>query len=91
MSIGSAVPQLTLSGTTLDLKPRRAHSDSLTITGVKLLTWLEPDGSVNLLKLAAMPATAAPAPSATAASPARSAEASAAVAAAGDAGRFTRQ
>jgi Domain of Unknown Function (DUF748) len=47
------VPQLTLSGTTLDLKPRRAHSDSLSIAGVKLLTWLEPDGSVNLLKLAA--------------------------------------
>lgn len=54
------VPQLTLSGTSLDLKPRRAHSDSLIITGVKLLTWLEPDGSVNLLKLAAMPAPATP-------------------------------
>jgi hypothetical protein len=52
------VPQLTLSGTTLDLKPRRAHSDSLIITGVKLVTWLEPDGSINLLKLAAMPAPA---------------------------------
>jgi hypothetical protein len=66
------VPQLTLSGTTVDLKPRRAHSDSLTVTGVKLLSWLEPDGSVNLLKLAASPAPAAtttvPAPS-TAAAP----------------------
>ena len=59
MSIGSAVPQLTLSGTTLDLKQRHAHSDSLTITGVKLLSWLEPDGSVNLLKLAASPSPAA--------------------------------
>lgn len=57
-----SVPQLTLNGTTLDLKPRRAHSDSLTITGAKLLTWLEPDGSVNLLKLAATPAPATPAP-----------------------------
>jgi hypothetical protein len=56
------VPQLTLSGTTLDLKPRHAHSESLAITGVKLLTWLEPDGSVNLLKLAATPAAAAPGP-----------------------------
>jgi hypothetical protein len=56
-----SVPQLTLSRTTLDLKPRRAHSDSLTITGVKLMTWLEPDGSVNLLKLAAAPAAAVPA------------------------------
>ena len=64
------VPQLTLSGTTLDLKPRHAHSDSLTITGVKLLTWLEPDGSVNLLKLAATPAAAAPG-SSTPAAPAR--------------------
>ena len=61
-----SVPQLTLSGTTLDLKPRRAHSDSLTIAGAKLLTWLEPDGSVNLLKLAATPASAAPALSAMA-------------------------
>ena len=57
-----SVPQLTLSGTTLDLKPRRAHSDSLIITGVKLLTWLEPDGSVNLLKLAAPPAPASSPP-----------------------------
>ncbi len=52
------VPQMTLSGTSLDLKPRRAHSDSLSITGLKVLTWLEPDGSFNLLKLAAMPAAA---------------------------------
>jgi uncharacterized protein DUF748 len=57
------VPQLTLSGTTLDLKPRRAHSDSLIITGVKLVTWLEPDGSINLLKLAATPTPAAAVPS----------------------------
>jgi hypothetical protein len=64
------VPQLTLSGTTLDLKPRRAHTDSLTITGVKLVTWLEPDGSVNLLKLAATPTSAAGASSVpTASSP----------------------
>ncbi len=56
------VPELILSGTTLDLKPRRAHSESLSITGVKLLTWLEPDGSVNLLKLAAMSPAAAAAP-----------------------------
>jgi hypothetical protein len=55
-----SVPQLTLSGTTLDLKPRQAHSESLSLTGVKLLTRLEPDGSLNLLKLAMTlpPATA---------------------------------
>ena len=52
------VPQLLLSGTTLDLKQRQARSDSLTLTGVKLVTWLEPDGSVNLLRLAAAPAPA---------------------------------
>ena len=49
------VPQLLLSGTTLNLKQRQARSDSLTLTGVKLTTWLEPDGSLNLLKLAAVP------------------------------------
>ena len=65
-----SVPQLTLSGTTLDLKPRHAHSESLNITGVKLLTWLEPDGSVNLLKLAAITAPAAATTSAPAAAPA---------------------
>jgi hypothetical protein len=65
------VPQLILSGTTLDLKPRHAHSESLSVTGVKLLTWLEPDGSVNLLKLAAMspPPAAAPASTPPAAPP----------------------
>jgi hypothetical protein len=64
------VPELILSNTTVDLKPRHAHSDSLSITGVKLVSWLEPDGSVNLLKLAAAPA---PAPTATAAAPSPSA------------------
>src|SRR6202041_1413150 len=68
------VPELILSNTTVDLKPRHAHSDSLSITGVKLVSWLEPDGSVNLLKLAAAPAPApAPAATATAAAPSPSA------------------
>ena len=49
------VPELILSATTVDLKPRRARSDSLSLTGVKLVTWLEPDGSFNLSKLAATP------------------------------------
>jgi hypothetical protein len=81
-----SVPSLLLSGTTVDLLRRQAHSDSLTLTGVKLVTWLEPDGSVNLLKLMlppasnaagapAQPATSATtsvaaAPAATAAAPA---------------------
>lgn len=59
------VPELILSGTTLDLKRRRAHSDSLSLAGVKLVTWLEPDGSFNLLKLAATPVPSAPAPAAS--------------------------
>ena len=68
------VPELTLSNTTVDLKPRHAHSDSLSITGVKLVSWLEPDGSVNLLKLAAAPAaTAAPAAASPSAAPGPSA------------------
>jgi hypothetical protein len=59
------VPELILSGTTLDLKRRQAHSDSLSLAGVKLVTWLEPDGSFNLLKLAATPVPSAPAPAAS--------------------------
>jgi hypothetical protein len=68
------VPSLLLSGTTLDLLKRQAHADSLSLTGVKLVTWLEPDGSLNLMKLmrsAPLPpvSTAATAPPATAAPP----------------------
>jgi hypothetical protein len=49
------VPSLLLSGTTVDLLKRQAHADALSLTGVKLVTWLEPDGSFNLLKLARSP------------------------------------
>jgi hypothetical protein len=56
------VPSLLLSGTTVDLAKRQAHTESLTITGVKLVTWLEPDGSLNLLKLAQPPNTSGTAP-----------------------------
>lgn len=59
------VPELILGGTTLDLKRRQAHSDSLSLSGVKLVTWLEPDGSLNLLKLAATPVPPAPVPAAS--------------------------
>jgi Domain of Unknown Function (DUF748) len=54
------VPELILSGTTLDLKRRHAHTDLVSLQGVKLITWLEPDGSLNLLKLAATPAPPPP-------------------------------
>ena len=52
------VPSLTVTGTTVDLDNRRAHVEEVALSGIKLLAWLEADGSVNLLKLAAAPATA---------------------------------
>jgi hypothetical protein len=64
------VPSLLVSGTTVDLLHRQAHIDSLSLTGVKLVTWLEPDGSFNLLKLAQSPPAPAPAPTPVAAPPA---------------------
>lgn len=63
------VPSLLVSGASVDLLKRQAHVDSVALTGVKLVTWLEPNGSVNLLKLAqpapASSAAAAPASSGT--------------------------
>jgi Domain of Unknown Function (DUF748) len=75
------VPSLLVSGTTVDLSKRQAHVDSLALSGVKLVTWLEPDGSFNLLKLVqsppapaaatpALPATAAAVPPSSATPPA---------------------
>jgi hypothetical protein len=62
------VPELLVSGTKVDLAKRAAHTDSLTISGVKLMAWMEPDGSFNLLKLAATPTPqSAPPPDASAA------------------------
>jgi hypothetical protein len=51
------VPNLSVTGTTVDLAKRQAHVDLVSVTGIKLLTWLEPDGSFNLLKLANAPPT----------------------------------
>ena len=50
------VPSLAVTGTTLDLGKRQAHVDEVALTGIKLLAWLEQDGSINLMKLAAAPA-----------------------------------
>jgi hypothetical protein len=63
------VPSLLLSGTTVDLLKRQAHADALSISAPKLVTWLEPNGSLNLLKLAQSP-SAQPASTAAAAPPA---------------------
>jgi hypothetical protein len=54
-----ALPRMLVSGTTVDLSKRQAHIDSLSLTGLKLTTWLEPDGSLNLLRLLAKPSVAA--------------------------------
>jgi hypothetical protein len=70
------VPQLAVTGTTVDLSQRSVQVDSLALSGVKLTTWLEPDGSLNLMQLAApraAPASAAPASAAPPAAPTLSA------------------
>jgi hypothetical protein len=51
------VPKLIISGTKLDVANQQARVDSIALSGVKLLAWLEPDRSVNLLRLAALPKT----------------------------------
>jgi hypothetical protein len=53
-----SVPSLLLSGLAVDLPKRQAHVDAVSITGATLVTWLEPDGSFNLLQLARAPAAA---------------------------------
>lgn len=71
---------LDMSGAAIDLAQHSVVVDSLSLTGLKLLAWLEPEGALNLLKLAepaARPVTAAdpesaapPAPSMTGGTPA---------------------
>ncbi|HLZ99156.1 MAG TPA: DUF748 domain-containing protein [Steroidobacteraceae bacterium] len=61
------IPALSVTGVTADLAARRAHVDVVSITGIKLLTWLEPDGSLNLMSLMQPPAQAKP-PAVTASS-----------------------
>jgi Domain of Unknown Function (DUF748) len=79
-----SLPELIVSDTHVDLLKRQAHSDAVSLTGLKLVTWLEPDGSFNLLKLAATPGAAPAATVAATATPAVSA-----AAAAGPAWQFT--
>ncbi len=50
-----SVPSLMLTRASADLSTRQASADSLSMTGLKLLTWVEPGGLFNLLKLAAAP------------------------------------
>jgi Domain of Unknown Function (DUF748) len=53
------VPALAVTGTTVNLATRQAHVDLVSLNGLKLVTWLEADGSFNLLKLAGAPSPAA--------------------------------
>ena len=48
------VPSLDVTGTSVDLAQREAHVDRVALQGVRLESWLEPDGSLNLSKLAAV-------------------------------------
>jgi Domain of Unknown Function (DUF748) len=66
------VPSLAATDTSVDLAAHRAHVDLISITGIKLLTWLEQDGSFNLLKLTQTPSTVKPAPTAPPPAPATS-------------------
>jgi len=54
-----SVPALTVAGTSVDLSQRLVQVDSIALTGLKLTTWLEPDGTLNLMQLAAAPAAGA--------------------------------
>lgn len=63
------LPHLELAGLSFDLAKKQVQIESLDLTQLKLLTWLEADRSLNLQKLAAQPAppavpTVAPATSA---------------------------
>ena len=63
------LPALAVTGTSVDLATHRAHVDLVSVTGIKLLTWLEPDGSFNLMKLTQAPSPAKSAPAAPPSAP----------------------
>jgi uncharacterized protein DUF748 len=47
-----SLPQLDMNGAVIDLAQHSGTIDSLSLTRLKVLAWLEPDGAINLLKLA---------------------------------------
>jgi hypothetical protein len=57
------LPSLTVTNTRVDVVRRSLNVDSVAIAGLKLSTWLEADGSLNLSRLAASPVPATPAAS----------------------------
>ena len=48
-----SLPLLTATDATIDVAKHRARIDGVSVSGLKVLTWLESDGSLNLMKLAA--------------------------------------
>jgi Domain of Unknown Function (DUF748) len=50
-----SVPQFAVDGMNVSLSQRLVQVDSVSISGMKLLTWLEPNGSLNLMQLLAEP------------------------------------
>jgi hypothetical protein len=80
------VPQLIVSGSSLDLRKRQAHAESVSLSGLKVVAWLEPDGAVNLLKLATAPSARTPPAGAAPAAPGPAAPGPAASSAAASAG-----
>lgn len=51
------LPSLDVTGTLIDIPGRHARVDRVSLTGLDLITWLDPDGSFNLTKLGAATAT----------------------------------
>jgi hypothetical protein len=49
------VAAMTVTGAGANLGKRTAQVDSVSLTGLKVLAWLEPNGAVNLLELTAPP------------------------------------
>jgi Domain of Unknown Function (DUF748) len=47
-----SLPQLEMSGAAIDLGQHSGTIDSVSLTRLKVLAWLEPDGAINLLELA---------------------------------------
>jgi len=74
-----SLPTLDMSGAAIDLAQRSGTIDSLSLTGLKVLAWLEPDGAINLLKLAVPAARPGAVPAAGASATAAPATASGAV------------
>ena len=49
------LPQFAVSNTSIDLLKKQVTVEAIALDGLKVTGWLEPDGSVNLMTLAAVP------------------------------------